>query len=80
MDRRRFITGTTSLLLAPALVRASSLEYVPRQLIREPQWYVTVYTCRDGRITVPLLEWVDNYLPTIAQQRRPISVNLSTTA
>jgi hypothetical protein len=30
MDRRRFLMGTGALLMAPALVRAASLEYVPR--------------------------------------------------
>jgi hypothetical protein len=30
MNRRRFLIGTGALLMAPALVRASSLEYVPR--------------------------------------------------
>lgn len=36
MERRKFLTGALSLLAAPALVRASSLEYVPRGLVLTP--------------------------------------------
>lgn len=36
MERRKFLAGALSLLATPALVRASSLEYVPRGLILTP--------------------------------------------
>lgn len=36
MERRKFLAGALSLLATPALVRASSLEYVPRGLLLTP--------------------------------------------
>ncbi len=59
--RRAFLTGLASLIAAPALVRASSLDYVPRgvKLIRPVtpkhpdilyQWYVDGVLAQEGTI------------------------------
>ena len=41
MNRRKFITGATTLLMTPSLVRASSLEYVPRGVVLRPEFDFT---------------------------------------
>ena len=46
MNRRGFITGLTGLLCAPALVRASSLDALPRGLRLGGGGYVVLY--QDG--------------------------------
>ena len=51
MNRRRFLTGAASLLTAPALVRASSLDYVPRgPVLRSTHLYSIFVQDQYGRI------------------------------
>lgn len=52
IPRRAFLAGLAASLAAPALVRAASLDYVPRKLILppEPAFYWGVREVVSGRI------------------------------
>ncbi len=59
MKRRAFIAG---LFLTPALVRASSLEYIPRGLIMPKPWFGMKWTFRDARTGRLLREVISGFI------------------
>lgn len=70
-NRRQFITGLTTLLAAPALVRAASLDYVPRLYVREPYDRFVYYDLAGPELTyVVRIERVRDQLPVITDVER----------